>query len=402
MSTKEPLQMSRATHLAVYALAFGNFAGGMSTLIIAGVLSEMAAGIKVSVGQAGQLISIYSLAYAISAPLLVLLTTRYQRRVMLTIAMSLVFVGNAGAAFSSDFSVIFLLRIVTALGGAAFVPLAAASAISMVKPAQRGRVSAIVFTGFTLATALGLPIGAYIGLSIGWRWSLGMVAVMAALATLLLFFFLPRDIDTPLVNMAVFRKVFENPLLLVVLSVTILQFAGQMAVFAYVSPWLKAYTSLGATGISLLLLISGVGGVVGNVIGGSMADRVGPLPTQLMQLVALALCLALLPLISSSLFLGGVLVFVWGFVGQGFIAPQLVRLVGIAPNLSSASLSLNSAFINIGMTLGSVAGGFFLENVGIGSISWLGVIGTVLSIGIFALSWRMEKTRTRSLSTATA
>lgn len=392
--------MSRSTTLAVYVMAFGNFAAGMSALVLAGVLPELAADINVSVGQAGQLISVYTFSYAIGAPLMMFITTRHQRRLMLTFGMVMIFVGNGVAALASDYTVIFIVRMITAIGGAAFVPLAAASAISLVEPHQRGQVSAIVFTGFTLATALGLPIGAYIGLTFGWRWSLGVVAIMAGVAMILIFRLLPHDIETPPVNVGVFRKVFANRLLLVVLSVTVLQFAGQMAVFAYISPWLQAFTTLEGGGISLMLLISGVGGVVGNYAGGFMADRIGARPTQLIQLIALAIALALLPLISTSLFLGAVLVFTWGFMGQGFIAPQLVRLVGLDPSLSSASLSLNSSFINIGVTLGSVVGGLFLEQVGVESLSWLGAAGAVLSIGIFVISLRMENTHSAQVATS--
>jgi len=382
--------MSRSTTWAIYAMAFGNFAGGMSVLVIAGVLTELAADINVSAGQAGQLISIYSFAYALGAPILMSITTRYQRRIMLVMGMSVVCIGNGVAAFGGSYELLFVARMATALGAAAFVPLAAASAISLVPEDQRGRVSAIVFTGFTLASALGLPIGTYIGLNFGWRWSLGVVAVMAFIAGSLLWRFLPHDIDTPPVNLAIFRKVFANTLLIVVLSVTVLQFAGQMAVFAYISPWLQAFTSLDGGGITLMLLVSGVGGVLGNYAGGSMADRFGARRTQLIQLIVLALSLGLLPLISTSLFIGGALIFIWGFVGQGFIAPQLVRLVAIAPSLSSASLSLNSSFINIGLTLGGVTGGIFLEQVGAGSLTWLGVAGTVISLFVFGASWLME------------
>ncbi len=388
--------MSRSLTFAIYAMAFGNFAAGMSVLVIAGVLPELATDINVSVGQAGQLISVYSFSYAISAPILMSITTRYQRRIMLMLAMLMIFVGNGVAALSSDYTILFIVRIVTALGAAGYVPLAAASAISLVPEDQRGRVSAVVFTGFTLASALGLPIGTYIGLNFGWRWSLGSVSIMAAIASFLMWRFLPHDIDTPAVNLAVFRKVFANTLLIVVLSVTVLQFAGQMAIFAYISPWLQAFTSLDAGGITLMLLVSGIGGVLGNYAGGSMADRFGPRRTQLIQLIILAVSLGLLPLMGVSLWIGGALIFIWGFVGQGFIAPQLVRLVGIAPALSSASLSLNSSFINIGLTLGGVAGGVFLEQVGVESLSWLGVIGTVLSLFVFALSWVMENSNDKA------
>ncbi len=383
----------RSITLAIYAMAFGNFAAGMSTLVIAGVLTEIATDIGVSTGQAGQLISIYSFAYAIGAPVIMALTSRFDRRLMLAAGMALVLAGNGLVALMSDFTLLIIARIITAIGAAAYVPLSAAVAIALAKPEERGRVSAIVFSGFTLATALGLPIGTYIGLNLGWRYTVALVAVLALIAGTLIWREVPSRIETPPVNLAVFRQVFRNGLLIVVLSVTVLQFAGQMAIFAFIAPWLQAFTSLGATGITLMLLLVGIGGIVGNYIAGLSTDRFGARATQLVLLIILIATLGSLPVIAQSLILGGILMFVWGFVGQGFISPQLVRIVGVNPTLSTASLSLNSSFINIGLSLGAVAGGVALDQFGAVSLTWLGVGGTVLSLFVFWLSWVMENSR---------
>ncbi|MEM7035065.1 MAG: MFS transporter, partial [Chloroflexota bacterium] len=161
-------------------------------------------------------------------------------------------------------------------------------------------------------------------------------------------------------------------------------------------PWLQAFTTLGATGISLMLLLVGVGGIIGNYVSGLTTDRFGARATQLVLIILLAVDMALLPLIADSLIIGSILIFVWGFVGQGFIAPQLVRIVGVNQALSTAALGLNSSFINVGLAIGAAAGGLFIDQIGVQSLTWLGVGGTILSLGVFGLSWMMEN-RQRAL-----
>lgn len=380
----------RTVAWAVWSLALGNFAAGMSTLVMAGVITEIATATGVTTGQAGQLISIYSFVYAIATPLIFAFTSQFERRTMLVTGLTFVMLGNIGASLSTSYLLLFFARIVTALGAAAFVPLAAAVAISMARPEERGRMTAIVFTGFTLATALGLPIGTYIGLTFGWRFSFLIVAILAGLSGGMIWQMLPRDVTTPPSNLTILGQVLQHSLLVTILSVTILQFAGQMALFAFVAPWLEALTTLGATGISLMLLTVGVGGIAGNYVAGQATDRFGAKETQLVLIILLAVVMALMPLIRTSLIIGVALMFAWGFVGQGFISPQLVRLVGINQPLSSATLSLNSSFINIGLTLGAVSGGIYIDQIGVETLPWLGVAGVILSIGVFLASWVME------------
>lgn len=138
--------------LAIYAMASSNFAAGMSTLVMAGVLSEIATDMGVSTGQAGQLITIYSLIYAIGAPLIIAFTSGFARRTMLVVGLALICIGNGMAALAESYLSLLAVRVVTALGSATYVPLSAAVAIALAKPEERGRVSAIVFTGFAHRT----------------------------------------------------------------------------------------------------------------------------------------------------------------------------------------------------------------------------------------------------------
>ncbi len=371
-------------------MAMGNFAAGMSSLVIAGVLTDIAADLMVSVGTAGQLVTIYTLVYGIGAPIVIALTSRFDRKLMLTVGMVLILIGSSVAIFANSYALLFIARIIAAFGSAAFVPLAAAVAIAMVSEEERGRATSIVFSGFSLSSALGLPIGAYIGLTFGWRFTFVAIVFIALIGGILVWTQLPKGIQTPPVNLAIFRKVFRHSLLMTVLAVTILQFGGQMALFAFVGPWLQGLTNLDATGISIVLFITGLGGIAGTYLSGYGTDRIGARATQLILILALVVIMLFLPVIQASLVIGVILMFLWSGVGQGFIPPQLVRIASVGPELSTAALSLNSAFINVGLSLGAFAGGFYIDNIGVETVSYLGAAGAFLATLIFALSWVME------------
>lgn len=371
-------------------MAMGNFAAGMSSLVIAGVLTDIAADLQVSVGTAGQLVTIYTLVYGLGAPLVIALTSRFDRKLMLTVGMAFIFVGSLVGVFAPTYSILFAARIIAAVGSATFVPLAAAVAIAMVDEDQRGRATSIVFSGFSLSTALGLPIGTYIGLTFGWRFTFVSIVAIAIIGGLFVWTQLPKGVETPPVNLAIFRRVFRHALLMIVLVVTIFQFGGQMALFAFIGPWLQAITDLGTTGITLVLLVTGIGGIVGTYLSGRGTDRFGARMTQLFLIVTLVVVMMFLPVISASLVIGVLLLGLWGAVGQGFVPPQLVRIANVSPELSTAALSLNSAFINVGLALGAFTGGLYVDNVGIETLTWFGVGGSILALGIFGISWVVE------------
>ena len=235
-----------------------------------------------------------------------------------------------------------------------------------------------------------MPIGTFIGLNYGWRFTFVAIVVLAVLGGIFVWTQVPKGVETPPVNLAIFRKVFRHSLLMVVLSVTILQFGGQMALFAFIGPWLLGLTDLGPNGITLALLISGIGGIVGTYMSGFGTDSIGARGTQLILIVSLVVIMLFLPVIQASVLIGVFLLFLWGGVGQGFVPPQLVRLSNISPELSTAALGLNSAFINVGLSLGAFAGGLYIDRGGVETLSYLGAGGAFLATIIFGISWVME------------
>ena len=177
------------------ALACANFAVGTGALVIAGILKPLAGDLGISLAQAGQLISVYALAYAISSPLLTAGLATWQSKKVLLAGLALLFAGNLWGALSSGYSVLFLSRIAAACGGGLVTPAAGAIAASLVEPAQRVKALAIVFAGLTLATVLGVPLGTYVGLHSAWQGALVVALLFAAGATAAVILAVPGRLE---------------------------------------------------------------------------------------------------------------------------------------------------------------------------------------------------------------
>lgn len=378
---------------ALYSIAVGNFAVGIGAFVVAGVLPAIAADFDVPVSMVGRLVTVYALAYALSSPVVIALTGRLERRTILLFGMTMVTVGNGLVAVAPSFELLYVGRVVTALGGAAFTPIATAVAALLTKPEERGQAIALVYAGFAAATALGIPAGTYVGLNLGWRLTFGVVSGLGLVSLIFVWWFVPRHIEAPVVNLATLWKVLRQGALVWMLVITLVHVAAQMTVFTYITPYTQALTMLGATGLTLLFLTNGVAGFFGNLISGRLTDRLGTRPVILGALVLLMVALVILPLIEVSVILGGVSLTLWGLVGFGFNTPHQARLISYDPPLASAVLGLNSSFLYMGVSAGAAIGGVVVDRGGLLSLPWVGVGLVVVTMVLFGVSYRFEERR---------
>lgn len=358
-SVAGPPQGASARMLA--ALAFGNFAVGTGGFVVVGVLAPLARDLGLLLPAAGQLVTVYALAYAVASPLLAALTGRVcRKRVLLGGLLAL---GAAGvlAALAQGPAALFGSRVLMACGAAVFTPTAAAIAAATTDGAHRGRALSLVFLGLSLAQVLGIPLGTFIGLA-----AVAFAGVLAGV---------PAGVETPRVGLAAWTGALRDWRLGAALAVMALQTAAQYAVYAYAGPVISHLTGLGGPGVTLVLLVFGVAAVAGAVLGGWASDRVGPGRTLAASLLALTAVLCALPLARGTV-AAGILFAAWGVAGFMFMAPQQARLVGMAPGAQGALLALNASFLYIGGATGSALGGLVLANVG---IPWLGAAGAALA-----------------------
>jgi len=260
------MRSTSATRASLLALCFGNFIIGTGTLIVPGMLPQLAEGLGVSLSHAGLLVTAFAATVCVGAPLLAAATSRFDRRRLLVAMQLLYFAGHAGAALLSTFAPMVLARMLTSVGAALFTAQAAATAALLVPPEKRGRAIALVFLGWSVASVAGMPLGAYVGATLGWRTGFALVAAGALVGAALVWLFVPAGLRVQHVNAAMWRSILANPAMLATVGVTALSAAAGFTVLSYFVPAARSFLGASPELVSLLLLGFGITGVAGNVL----------------------------------------------------------------------------------------------------------------------------------------
>jgi len=375
----------------LYWLALGTFAVGTEGFMIAGLLPTIAADLSVRVATAGQLVTVFALAYAVSSPILTAALGGVDRRRLLILSLGAFAFANLVAASVHSFVALAGARVLLALAAGLYVPGANALASALVSPDRRGRALAIVNGGITIAIALGVPIGALVGERLGWRMTFVGVAALSALATVALQIRLPVHLGAGL-HTATLRErlvVVRQPAVAHMLAITTLWAIGAYTVYTYLAPFLRSATIVSAPQVSLALLVWGVSAAVGVGLGGSVNDRYGPAAAQLPALVVLAL--AFFALSASAHFLTPtmatlpvcVAVVLWGISAWSFYPPHQARLISATGlKVAPIALSLNASFMYLGFSLGAAIGSATLT---LSSTANLGYVGALFELGSLIL-----------------
>ncbi|WP_308257838.1 MFS transporter [Pseudonocardia lacus] len=367
-------------HLRTSLLAAGAFAVGTSAYVISGVLPAVSAELGVSLTAAGQLVTAFALAVAVGAPVLATLAGRWDRRTLLLVALLTAAAGNAIAALATTYPALIAGRVVTALGAAAYTPAATLFATALRPPEERARAVAVVFSGLTIALALGVPIGTLLGDTVGYRWAFALVAVVSLVVAAVLVRVLPRMAPPPAVSLRERFAVAADRRVLTMIAVTVLGVLATMSVYIYIVPLLAATAGLSGAVVGALLLVYGVGAIVGNAVGGRAADRFGPLPALFGVLAGFVVMIATLPLTATTVAGAAVALFIWSAFTWSFNPPVQSMLLDLAP--SGLVLALNASAIYFGMALAGVLGGVVVDTVGVLALP---VFGSALAVAVVGL-----------------
>jgi DHA1 family inner membrane transport protein len=362
------------------ALMVGNVVTGCSVVAPAGMLSELSSGLDVTIRDAGLLITFGAIVLCVGSPLTAWLTSRMERRTLLTATLAVLALTNLASAFAPDYSSLLVIRMVMLAVGALYTPQAAGTAALIVTAEKRGSTIAYIFLGWSLAAAVGLPLITFIASRYGWRMVYGSIGLVGCLSFILLMWRLPRGLVGAPVDLKTWADVVRNRLIILLLSITTLQMSGQFVVFTFMGPLLTKLTHATPDAVALVFMIYGVFGFIGIAIATRIVDSWGPYKSSLLFTALIlagvtgwALSAGIYPLMACS-------VAIWGLGFASTNSMQQVRLVSAAPALAPASVSLNTSVLYIGQAVGSAIGGILYAHDLLHGAGYVGVGFVVLAV----------------------
>ncbi|SDS50574.1 MFS transporter [Microlunatus soli] len=354
-------------------LAVGTFTLGMDGFVLSGLLPQIAADLEVSVSAAGQLMTIFAIAYAVGSPVIATVTGALDRRLVLAGGMIIFLIGMAAQALGPNYPVVAVGRVVAAIGAAGFQSNAYAVAGILAGPERRGRALATIAAGTTVSTVIGTPFGVLIGQWWGWRAALWVITGLSLVSAVVVPL-LPA-VRLPVTSLGARLRVLGDRRILAMLGCTMLILIPGFAVQSYL-PVLIAPVATGAL-LVVALTVRGLGQVIGNQLAGTLIDRRGPFGVLVVATAGTAVATIVLAPARHSLVPMLIMLLVLGLLAGANIVPQQHRLVSASGDLAAVALGLNGSAIYVGIALGGAVGGLTIKVAG---VAWLPVVGAVSAL----------------------
>ncbi|GLQ75863.1 MFS transporter [Vibrio penaeicida] len=384
--------------IALLALTLSAFAIGTTEFVIVGLIPTMAADLQVSLPSAGLLVSLYALGVAIGAPVLTALTGKWNRKHVLLFVMSLFVVGNLVAWQAPNYDTLIVARILTGLAHGVFFSIGSTIATGLVPKEKAASAIAIMFTGLTVALVTGVPLGTYIGQTFGWQATFLTVAVLGLIALIFSLLLVPNNLkQPPATKLSSQLRVLTHPRLLLVYAITALGYGGTFTAFTFLAPILEQVSGFSSSAIGLIMLVYGVSVAVGNIWGGKMADKMGPIKALTIIFSGLATILVVFNFTAVNPIAATATILIWGAFAFGNVPGLQVYVVNLAekhtPDAVDVASGLNIAAFNVGIALGAWGGGLIVAEAGLMHTPWVGAVIVVIAIALTRLSGKLDKNK---------
>jgi DHA1 family inner membrane transport protein len=381
---------------ALLALGAAAFGIGTTEFVIMGLLPEIGQSLSVSIPKAGQLVSCYALSVTIGSPFMAIVMARFPRRLSLLILMVIFILGNALCALAGGYDTLMAARIFTALAHGAFFGIGAIVAAEVVPKHQRARAISLMFSGLTLANVLGVPLGTLLGQAYGWRTTFWAVCLIGIAAFVALLIWVPEVRQARRMRLKREVTALSHPQVLLAMGTSTVCSAALFTVFTYITPLLENVAGISPHGVSIALLLFGVGITLGNLAGGRAADW------RLMTSIIIMLCMlvvvqAIFTWTSHSPVPAVITVMIWGALAFGVCSPLQMRVVDQGRAAPSLASTLNQSAFNLGNALGASFGGLMVSaGIGYDRLPWLGsaLSALALALVLYAL-WLEARTQRR-------
>ena len=382
--------------IALLALTLSAFAIGTTEFVIVGLLPTIAADLGVNLPSAGLLVSLYALGVAVGAPVLTALTGKIPRKTLLLSLMVLFTLGNLLAWKSPGYETLVVARILTGLAHGVFFSIGSTIATSLVPKDKAASAIAIMFTGLTVALVTGVPLGTFIGQHFGWRETFLAVSALGLVAFIGSLLYVPSTIaHSKPASLLQQVQVLGQPRLLLVYAMTAVGYGGSFIAFTYLAPILQQVSGFSAGAVGVVMLVYGISVAFGNIWGGKLADKKGPVSALKLIFLLLAFVLLLLTFTAPHPVLVVITVLLWGAVAFGNVAGLQVYVVQQAehftPRAVDVASGLNIAAFNLGIAGGAWGGGLIVEHLGLVHTGWIGALVVLGAFGLTALSGRLDR-----------
>ena len=375
---------------ALLALGAAAFGIGTTEFVIMGLLPEIGHSLSVSIPQAGQLVSCYALSVTIGSPFMAILMARFPRRLSLLILMVIFILGNGLCALAAGYDTLMAARIFTALAHGAFFGIGAIVAAEVVPKHQRAMAISLMFSGLTLANVLGVPLGTLLGQAYGWRTTFWAVCLIGIAAFVALLIWVPEVRQARRMRLRREVAALSHPQVLLAMGTSTLCSAALFTVFTYITPLLETQAGISPHGVSIALLLFGVGITLGNLAGGRAADW------RLMTAIVVMLCSlivvqAIFTFTSHSAIPAVITMMIWGALAFGVASPLQMRVVDQGRAAPSLASTLNQSAFNLGNALGAFFGGLMVSaGVSYAKLPWLGSGLSALALVVILFALRLE------------
>ncbi|MBP0727224.1 MFS transporter [Bacillus sp. RG28] len=391
---------------ALLALAMSAFAIGTTEFISVGLIPLISKDLHISVTTAGLTVSIYALGVTFGAPILTTLTSTISRKYLLLLIMVVFILGNSIAAFATNISVLLVGRVISAFAHGLFMSIGSTIAANLVPENRRASAISIMFSGLTVATVTGVPIGTYIGQLFGWREAFIAIIIVGLIAFIANSILVPSNLLKG--TRTSFRtqiNLITNGRLILLFTITALGYGGTFVVFTYLSPLLQNITGFKEGTVAALLLIYGVAIGIGNMIGGKVANR-NPISALFYMFIIQVVILFLLTFTAPFKILGLITIILMGLLAFMNVPGLQVYVVILAerfvPSGVDVASAMNIAAFNVGIAIGSYLGGIVTDSIGLINTPWIGALMVLGAVILTAWSRSLENKDQKNYSGATS
>ncbi|WP_333853198.1 MFS transporter [Epilithonimonas sp.] len=368
----------------IFPLALGGLGLGTTEFVIMGLLPDVAESLKISIPQAGHLISSYAFGVVVGAPILIGYAAKYPPKKILIFLMIAFTLFNALSAFSNDYYSMMAIRFLAGLPHGAFFGVGTVVATRLAKPGKQAQSIAMMFTGLTLANLAMVPFVTWLGHQFNWRYAFGVVAVIGLITIVGLRFLLPAMDSLRTTTLKKELEFFKTAKAWHIIAITAVGFGGLFAWFSYITPLMTNVSKFETGFIAYIMILAGAGMVVGNFLGGILADKMRPALAGAILLSAMILALIGVFFFSENQTISLILTFICGALSMAVGTPVNIMMLRSAKNSEMMAAAFMQAAFNIGNSIGALLGGLPLE-FGL-SYNYPSLVGAGLALLGFLLS----------------